>query len=164
MNRDEPTIDSTWLEELRDAAVADADARFSDRHLLQQQEQIARRLAILERPAEIIAFPGVHQGTRRLSGKPHRWVAAAAVAGLMTGLLAGRFLHMHSSEFAVPDPVVTERSGPAMVGETLGTVVSAYNEEAILVDIDTSVYEPRIRELRALDALTPSVREPLFSH
>jgi hypothetical protein len=130
-----------------------------------QQEQIARRLAALERHAEIIAFPGVRRSARRMSSRPHRWIAAAAVVGLMTGLLAGRFLHMHSSEFALATGVTVPRSAPPVVAESLREpVVATYNEEAILVDIDTSLYTPRIPELRALDALTPSVRESAFTH
>jgi hypothetical protein len=165
MNRDEPTVtDRTWLDAVRDAAIADAESRLSDQHLTAQQEQIVRRLATLERQAEIIAFPGARLATRRIPVKPHRWVAAAAVVGLMTGLLAGRFLHLHPRELVSTPEVGIERTAPAVIADTLGPVVTAYNEEAILVDIDTSLYTPRIPELRALDALTPSVRESAFTH
>jgi hypothetical protein len=164
MNGNEPTTDRPWLDPLRDQALAEADLRLTPRRLTAQREQIARRLAALERSAEIIAFPGSHPGTRHLPSRSHKWVAAAAVVGLMTGVLAGRFLHLHPDEFALTGGTALE-TAPAMIVENIGTpVVAAYSEEAILVDIDTSLYTPRIAELRALDALTPTVREAMLAH
>jgi hypothetical protein len=142
------------LGDIRETALSGADGTWTDGHLSAERDTVMRRIAALERPAEIIAFPGA---TRRLSVVPrrsHRWIAAAAVVGLMAGLAAGRLLHVHPSDLSR-----TARIGAAPVdapaqAQTATSSELAFNDEALLLEIDTALHGHGIAELYALDALT----------
>src|SRR5688572_26099268 len=74
---------STWLDGLRADARQQADEAFPRERLAAQQAQILRRLEAMERPARVLAFPRFTQAisVRRVGGQ--RWIAAAAVAGVI---------------------------------------------------------------------------------
>ena len=87
-----------WRIEALRAADQDAcDAVFTPERLDQQRNQILRRLEHLGRQARVLHFP--EKAPRHLS-LPHRshvwsrWVAAAAVAGLLIGVSLGSFIDL----------------------------------------------------------------------
>jgi hypothetical protein len=87
-------------------------------------------------------------------------VAAAAIAGLMVGVFAGWRLD-HDALRARQRQVATQtRAG---FPEARGLIVSAdhrkgVTDESLLVEVDAAVARPRVKELTAIDALTPSAR------
>jgi hypothetical protein len=145
----------------RDAA-AEADGHFPAERLAAQQAQILRRLENAERPARVLPFPpstrpfpGVRTGARR-------WIAAAAAAGLLTGIVAGRTFDFGSSWSSATltqpeaEKIAHQRSQkPVLTSGTSATL----NDERLLGEIEAALVEPRVDELRALDALTPRIRE-----
>jgi anti-sigma factor RsiW len=83
---------STFMDSLRDAGEAEADAVFTAERLRAQQHEIARRIALVGRPARVISFPT--RLVRRTIGASTsrtvpRWTAAAAAAGLFVGVAVG---------------------------------------------------------------------------
>jgi hypothetical protein len=155
------------IEALREADEADCDALFTPERLDPQRSQILRRLEHLGRQARVLRFP---EKTPRHLSLPHRshvlsrWVAAAAVAGLMIGMSLGWFLDFH--------PLGTSQPGRVASVSTPGrTVLSGpptrsrlpernlQDDEAFLSRIDQAYASQRAAELEALDALTPHVRE-----
>jgi anti-sigma factor RsiW len=147
------------LDEVRADGVADADAVFTADRLRAQQQQIARRIEHVARPARVITFPG--HSPQRIAGRGRvapRWIAAAAAAGLFVGVAVGasyewewraqpqRSLAAASSHFT---PVATRGIGPADIAA----------DDAFLSELDAAGERPRTRELIAYDALTPHIRE-----
>lgn len=133
-----------------DALVSVADAAFGPARLVRQRAAIDRRVAQRSRGAHarILRFPGAV--VRTAAAHPwRRWVAAAAVAGLLAGAGAGRFLF--------PDPRPT--SSLASTAPT-GRVTPAQfrmspGDEAFLIEFDAALSGRPGAPLRALDALTP---------
>lgn len=153
-----------FMEALSLQATAEADAVFTADRLRAQAQQISRRLEHLSHPARVITFPGSMMGHHVGPAAPRharRWVAAAAAAGLFIGVGAGLFLDRGASHgvaqgrsiarqalLKAPDAVEIARPDPS---ETY--------DEAFLTEIELAGDRPRTRELLALDALTPHVRE-----
>lgn len=145
----------------RDAAD-EADEHFTPERLAAQHAHILRRIENAEQPARVLTFP---LSTRPFpSGRngARRWIAAAAAAGLLTGIVAGR-----AFEFGNPwrngPGVETQTQTLASSGNrtpvlTAGSTAVA-NDERLLGEIEDALVEPRVDELRAIDALTPRVRE-----
>src|SRR5687768_12683527 len=77
-----------WLDAVKAAAIDAADQAFPQERLAAQQAQIQRRLAQLDEPARVIAFPrssrpdGREADRRRVAPA---WVGVAAAAGLVVG-------------------------------------------------------------------------------
>ena len=83
---------AAFMDALRKDGEVEADAIFTPERLRVQQQQIARRIALVRRPARVLSFPG--RIVRRTiaastSRTPPRWVAAAAAAGLFVGVALG---------------------------------------------------------------------------
>ena len=84
---------AAFMDGLRREGDAEADALFTPERLRAQQRQIARRLALVGRPARVISFPGrvvrrtIAASTSRTA--PRRIAAAAAAAGLLLGAALG---------------------------------------------------------------------------
>src|SRR6185295_14371969 len=88
-----------FMDGLRRDGEADADAIFTPERLRVQQQQIARRLALVGRPARVLSFPGrIVRRTLDASGtrQAPRWIAAAAAAGLFVGVALGASLQWRS--------------------------------------------------------------------
>jgi len=152
-----------FMDTLRRDGDADADAVFTPERLRAQQQQIARRIEHVGRPARIISFPS--QIVRRTIGASRsrtapRWVAAAAAAGLFVGVALGASYEWNvrsvpASSYGVRDlstriaPVATRGESPAEIA----------NDDAFLSDLELALERPHTRELRAFDAFTPHVRE-----
>ena len=157
---------AAFMDTLRRDGEADADAIFTPERLRVQQQQIARRIALVGRPARILSFPGrivrrtIDASTSRSAP---RWVAAAAAAGLFVGVAVGASFQWRAqlqgrSGFAADagraraarmSTLPTRGSGPA----------DAASDDAFLSDLELALERPYTRELQAFDALTPHVRE-----
>ena len=150
------------MDTLRADGDADADAVFTPERLRAQQQQIARRVAQIGRPARVLSFPGriVRRTISASSARPSpRWVAAATAAGIFIGVALGASyqwsthtrsaLLVRNTTAPRVAPVATRGSSPAEVAA----------DEAFLSDLESALERPHTRELQAFDALTPHVRE-----
>lgn len=157
---------SEFLEQLRTAATEAADAAFPPELLALQRQRIARRL---ERagthlgPARVLRFPAMFCGTGRHDAR-RRWIAAAALAGLVAGLVVGRLVYpMLPAGIDAVSIVRSARStaGAPQPGSAAPASASSRHvaDEAFLMELEAALNERRIGDLRALDALTPTVVE-----
>ena len=157
---------AAFMDALRRDGDAEADAIFTPERLRLQQLQIARRIALVGRPARVLSFPG--RIVRRTidasaSRRAPRWVAAAAAAGLLVGVAVGASFQwraqVQSRQNFLADasraraqrttPAATRGNGPAEIA----------SDDAFLSDLEIALERPHTRELQAFDALTPHVRE-----
>ena len=131
-----------------DALVSVADAAFGPGRLDRQRAAIDRRVALrsVGAHARILRFPGAV--VRSAVAQPwRRWVAAAAVTGLIAGAAAGRFLLPYPAA-SLARTLPTARVTPAQLRMSPG-------DEAFLIELDAALSGPPGAPLRALDALTP---------
>ena len=148
------------LQEVADAATAEADAAFPAERLAAQHARILQRIEQDGRPARVITFPAASTSdTRPLRTRPAaRWIAGAAAAGLAIGLLAGHLVH--------DLPTIGRPSRPALVSgaarPNTGTSLTAprvvnasLNDEAFLSEIETALDGPQLAVLQPLNDLTP---------
>jgi hypothetical protein len=154
-----------FMETLRTEASAEADEIFTADKLRVQRQLIARKLEHLGHPARVIHFPGRQAGHRIGVAAPRptrRWVAAAAAAGLFVGIGTGLWLDWERA----PDG----RSGGVIARQTLLTSPASHRaveiarpdpseDNRFLTEIELAGDRPHIRELLAVDELTPHVRE-----
>lgn len=140
---------------LREDLVEEADAAFTGERLAHQRAEVMRR--VRGGGARVLRFPApaTPAGPRpRIFGADlRRWIAAAALVGLVVGTLAGRFLlDPHGPQASDASRRATEaQAGPSLPRLT-GLPVS---DEAFLVELDAAVHSSSPRALRAIDALTP---------
>jgi hypothetical protein len=153
-----------FMEALSLAATDEADAVFTPERLRLQQQQIARRLEHVGHPARVISFPGRAAAHRIGAVAPRlarRWVAASLAAGLFIGVGTGIFFDWQASRAfgrhraVATQAVITEPS----IGVAMTLPDPSEGDEAFLSEIEVAGQRPRIRELLAVDALTPHVRE-----
>ena len=158
---------TAFMDTLRTEGEAESDALFTPERLRVQQQQIARRIALVGRPARVLSFPGrIVQRTidASTSRGAHRWVAAAAAAGLFIGVAVGASFEWRSSlrnrqMFTAVDSSQARaaRTTPAISrGSSSSDGVS---DDAFLSNLELALERPHTRELQAFDALTPHVRE-----
>lgn len=153
------------LERVRCEARADADAIFGPGRLARQRERILRRLGNIGQAARVLTFPASHAGRRLSRAVPRvasRWVAAAAIGGLVAGLTLGRFVTVpRSPSWTAPVTIVSAppRSEPGRGLARASARDRAATDEAFLSEIEAALAAERISELEALDAFTPRVRE-----
>ena len=145
------------LREVSDAASLEAERAFSADKLAAQQARILQRIEQDGRPARVISFPATQAADlRALRTRPAgRWIAAAAAAGLVIGLLAGHFAHDLPS-FGSPARTAVVR--PASAPETTATVRAvnaSINDEEFLGELETALDGPHVAVLRPLNDLTP---------
>jgi hypothetical protein len=139
----------------------EADAVFDEPRLAHQRAHILRRLERNHGPARVLPFPAAGAPDparpRHLPGLGRRWMAAAAIGGLMVGLFTGRFLDVRDVLTRVPQARIAEpRLSPArseVIPADLGSV-----DELLLGEVEAALARPRPVELRAIDALTPVAR------
>jgi anti-sigma factor RsiW len=154
----------TELVQFMDAVRADGDAEadvvFTSERLRAQQQQIARRMEAVGRPARVLSFPGRFvQGTIRASTlRSPRWTAAAAAAGLFLGIALGA---SYEWEYRAPTPAPTlnARSGRLAPVSARVPSVDVAADADFLSELELALQQPRTRELAAFDAFTPHVRE-----
>lgn len=154
-----------FMDGLRRDGDAEADAIFTPERLRVQQQQIARRIALVGRPARVISFPGRivrHTMDGSTARSAPRWIAAAAAAGLFIGVAVGASFQwraqLQNRQSFVTD---TARARPARLSPvaTRGTgAADVANDDAFLSDLEIALERPHTRELQAFDAFTPHVR------
>ena len=79
-----------WLDRIQDDALAEADEAFPPERLAAQQAQIMRRLEAAGTSGARHRVPRFSRPVTSTQGHAQRWVAAAAAAGLVIGLVAGQ--------------------------------------------------------------------------
>lgn len=154
---------TTWLEDLRYDANAEAEEAFPAERLAAQHAQIFRRLEAAERPARVIKFPRFARPLASSTSPMRRWVATAAAAGLIVGLGLGQLMDFrHIGGSATPtvragrtEPVRLDRSP-----EGIQPASATSSDAAFMAAVDVSLSHTAVDELRAYDAFTP--RAPLF--
>jgi hypothetical protein len=102
----------------------------------------------------VITFPSNLSQRPSLRGRPGmRWVAGAAAAGLLIGVVAGHLAHV-----VVPNgsPTQAVRQPP---GTTLHAVSTTLSEEEFLGMLEVAIEGTTGASLRPLDDMTPLVWE-----
>lgn len=147
-----------FLDGLRREAEAACDEALSPARLATERLRIRRRVrrAAGRDGPRVLRFPGA---ARRQRGAPRRsrwWMAAAAAAGLVIGLTAGRFdarLGLGRADaLAGIAPAGTAADRSADPGSHAG-------DELFMQELERALTSPRIPALAALDELTPRLHE-----
>ena len=150
---------ASLLTEVDAAATLEADAAFSDDRLARQQSRILARIDQNGRPGRVIAFPAGH-GHDSLSTRTRpmsRWVAGAAAAGLIVGLVAGHMSHDFSG--IRRPPAARAVVGQQIAATTMRDVAPAITDDEFLGQIEAAVDRSGPAALRPLDVLTPRAWE-----
>jgi hypothetical protein len=143
----------------RDASD-EADEHFTPDRLAAQQAHILRRLENAERPARVLLFPPSSRPFPNARTSARRWIAAAAAAGLLTGIIAGRAFEFGNPWRTTPQTQTqTLASSRGRTPVLSSGAAATVNDERLLGEIEAALVDPSVDELRALDALTPRVRE-----
>ena len=150
------------LDDVSGAAAAEADAVFPPERLARQQARILSQLQHDGRPGRVIAFPaGYAQEPMASRTRPStRWIAAAAVAGLVIGVAAGRFGHDYSfgRPGGIRTPIAQPAEGPELRAGSTGAILevsTAVSDEEFLSQIEIAIDGPAAAALQPLDDLTP---------
>ena len=156
------------LDGVSEAADAAADAAFPLERLNRQQARILARLQHEGRPARVIAFPAGHAPHEPLVSRTRpasRWIAAAAVGGLVVGVIAGRLGHDYSFPRAAASRVVATRTveqpelrAPGTTG-AIREVAASISDDEFLNQIEIAIDAPAAAALQPLDDLTPRAWE-----
>ena len=148
------------FDETREAAIADAEAACSADLMERQRERILRRVDALQSGPRVLPFPAAGQNGHA-AAQPRvfrRWVAAAAVAGLLVGLGAGRIVFNGGDSRTTADArqQIGPASAPARQAPTMRAlhVDSGLSDDQFLSEIEMATAAPRTRELRAIYAFT----------
>jgi hypothetical protein len=143
------------LEELAVASHEEADAVFPASRLARQQVRILQQIEAETRPARVINFPAapeVSTGVMARSRPASRWIAAAAVAGLLVGMAAGR-LGPHTRALGGPQTV------SAIPAQSQRAVATTLSDDELLGQIELASDGRGGASLRPLDDLTPRAWE-----
>lgn len=160
------------LQQVRQDAASEADEVFTPGRLAAQRAAIRHRLQEGTGSPRVVAFPGAQRTQPRLVHRPAaRWMAAAAAAGLLVGVTAGRLVHVGDNPAAPASRVVRAVEPPRLASERLTPSISALPASAepgvtemnVLYGFDSVVSRPQVAELSALDELTPHPRELLMA-
>jgi len=156
------------LDEVSDTATAAADAAFTTDRLTRQQARILAHLQHEGRPARVIAFPAgraPHEPVVSRTRPGSRWIAAAAVAGLVVGAIAGRFGHDYSFgrpgaarvivARTVEQPELRANGSTATVRE----VTASISDDELLNQLEIAIDGPAAAALQPIDDLTPRAWE-----
>jgi len=152
---------TTWIDGLRTDAHAEADETFTRDKLAAQQAQIFRRLESLEQPARIIAFPRFARPVSVPVSGGRRWIAAAAVVGLITGVGLGQLMEF-PGRTRQPESLAQNGPKPAVV-ETARAAQPASSDdddETFLNEPEVTTSQARVPDsLQYLNAITPGARD-----
>jgi anti-sigma factor RsiW len=152
------------LQRLREDAASEADEVFTASRLEAQRAAIRRRLEDGSRAARVVPFPSARPATRPGHRPVIRWVAAAAAAGLIVGVSAGRLLDFRGSRQAAnPAVSASNASRPAPVATQGPRIVEASVDWDLMSEIDVAARRLRSAELGALDELTPHPRDAVVA-
>jgi hypothetical protein len=150
------------LENISDTATAAADAAFPPERLTRQQARILARLQHEGRPARVIAFPAGHAQPESVPSRTRpgsRWIAAAAVAGLVVGLIGGR-VHYSFNRPGVAGVIVAHTAEQPELradGSTaaIREVTASISEDEFLNQLEIAIDAPAAAALQPIDDLTP---------
>ena len=148
------------LGHLSEAAAVEADAAFPEDRLARQKARILHRIDIEGRPGRVIAFPASQPAEAApLRTRPaSRWVAGAAAAGLVIGLLAGHLAHdLGGGARVVPAPQVVVNDAAAPL--SLRPVSTTLSDDEFLGQVELAIGSNGPAALRPLDVLTPRAWE-----
>jgi hypothetical protein len=155
------------LEDVSETATAAADAAFPPERLARQQARILSHLQHDGRPARVIAFPAGHTKyepsvTRTRPGS--RWIAAAAVAGLVVGAIAGRFGHDYSIGRPGGRVIVARAAEQPQLRASSSTpglreVSTSLSDDEFLNQLEIAIDAPAAAALQPIDDLTPTAWE-----
>jgi hypothetical protein len=149
---------SGWLEDIRVAAISEADEAFPADRLAAQHAAVFRRLEAAERPARVIAFPRFARPLTARTSHVSRWITAAAAAGLIVGVGLGNLMDLRHSitPSASSTSVRAAQTVSSQIGRDLrGQLTSVGRDEAFLSELDASLSRAAVPELQAIDAFTP---------
>jgi hypothetical protein len=152
-----------WLDGLSVEAHAEADEAFPPERLAAQHAAIFRRLEALEKPARVIAFPRTTRPATTSQRFARRWIATAAAAGLVIGLLAGQILDLRHRLGGPPtaqnDPVqIVPR--PTVARQFAVQPASLSDEALFYGDYgDAELGARSARYMPELDEITPRARD-----
>ena len=174
------------MDDVRVNADLDTDTVFTPERLDAQRHAIARRVAALNYSARVLAFPNQSPPASVTAMRfAPRWLAAAAAAGLFVGVGVGVFFDARARGFrpamATVVPVAAPASNPTP-GPTPAAQAAAPKTEtapatavpvsdpdlsdddaAFMAELQMAFERPGARELMAMDALTPRVRDISFA-
>jgi anti-sigma factor RsiW len=146
------------LTEISAAAAAEADAVFPEDRLARQRARILQRLQHEVPFGRVIPFPAASATAQvLLRVRAARWVAAAAAAGLVIGLLAGRLVHHLPASQPPAAGVVVSKEADTPV--ELRAVSATLSDDELLSQIELAVDSTGPAALRPLDQLTPRAWE-----
>jgi len=156
-----------FMESLSADAAAETDETFTADRLRAQRQQITRKIEHLGHPARVISFPsraGSHHVGSSAPRPARRWIAAAAAAGLFVGVGTGIFLDWERAPGRRSGGVIARQTVLTTQGRIAGPLEISLpdrsaEDKAFLSELELAGERPRIRELSAVDALTPHVRE-----
>jgi hypothetical protein len=157
------TAFSGWLAGIRADAYSEADDVLGRERLAVQQQQIFRRLEALEHPGRVIAFPKFARpvAASQASGR-RRWTAAAAAAGLITGIGLGQLIDFRTGrpghEVLNPRPIARV----AVPSVDTGRGIQPASEESDETFIEPEITSSQVRvpeSLQYLNAITPGARD-----
>ena len=156
------------LDDVSETAAAAADAAFTPERLTRQQARILAHLQREGRLARVIAFPAGHAPHESVVSRTRpgsRWIAAAAVAGLVVGVIAGRFGHDYSFGRPGAARVIVARTAEQPELRATGTtptileVTASISDDEFLNQIEMAIDAPAAAALQPLDDLTPHAWE-----
>lgn len=152
-------------------AVDEQTDEWSSPELLERQyTHILKRLAAGQGPGRVLRFPRRGLTVVRRRDVARKWTAAAAAAGLLVGLLAGRWTRLDPRPDGIGHVTVRPQLGPRPQlvddGPPEGLFPGAaqsrailINDEAFLDELDAAIQGPRVAPLMVLDDLTPAIHE-----
>ncbi|MDA1185014.1 MAG: hypothetical protein O2930_10275 [Acidobacteria bacterium] len=148
---------ASLLREVSDVARADADAVFTSERLDRQRDRIFGLIEHTEPHGQLISFPSGHEHTPEPSrGHPERrWIAGAAAAGLLLGILGGHF----AQNIPDGDTSLFSQAGQASAVAPQQTSTPALSEEEFLSRLELAVDGAGGSTLRPLHEMTPLVWE-----
>jgi len=150
------------LDETAQASAEDVESAFPADRLARQQLLIMERAEAAAGPARVIAFPATQApepGVIDRARSTTRWVAAAAVAGLLVGVVAGRagrdFRPLSWSGRGVSGPAI-QTVQVRQDAQNIRAISDPLSDDEFLVELEAAVESGNQRgALRALDELTP---------
>lgn len=148
---------TTMLADVSDVTAAEADALFTSDRLAKQRARILQRIEQDGRPGRVISFPAGPTHRPPLRERPGmRWIAGAAAAGLLIGVLADHLAHQFPGRAAGAPAQAAARPGADPSLQAVSTTIS---EEEFLGQLETAIEATGGSALRPLDDMTPRVWE-----
>lgn len=146
------------IDEARDAVEALADEDFDEAVLDRQRAAVLARLAA-GREGRVLAFPAREGQPPRRERPAMKWLAAAAAAGLFVGVAAGPSFNsvVRAPLFGLAHEASPRRSAAPWtpVAADASLDVTEGHDELFLLEMESTLNNRGVAELRALDDLTP---------